>query len=110
LIVGSALTRWLSILEARSKGGGHQLKTLTNQLIWLNTIPHQKLRIVLKPAMPVYEAGVKVGDQPGEYAQFEDGQFETKTKRLLKNLNRSAHSRLISGESPRNRPQPRTPR
>ena len=46
----------------------------------------KKLRIVLKPAMPVYEAGVKVGDQPGEYAQFEDGQFETQDEAVIEKL------------------------
>lgn len=46
----------------------------------------KKLRIVLKPAMPVYEGGVKVSDQPGEYAQFEDGQFESKDEAIIEKL------------------------
>ena len=32
----------------------------------------KSLKIVLKPAMPIFEGGTKVGDTPGEYAQFSD--------------------------------------
>ena len=46
----------------------------------------KRLRIVLKPAMPVFEGGVKVSDQPGEYAQFEDGQFETQDEAVIEKL------------------------
>lgn len=40
----------------------------------------KSLRIVLKPATPIFEGGLKVGDNPGEYAQFADGQFETQNE------------------------------
>lgn len=46
----------------------------------------KKLRIVLKPATPIFEGGLKVGDQPGVYAQFEDGQFETQNEEVTKQL------------------------
>jgi hypothetical protein len=46
----------------------------------------KSLRIVLKPAMPVYEGGVKVGDNTGRYAQFVDGQFETKDEKDIEKL------------------------
>jgi len=46
----------------------------------------KRLRIVLKPATPIFEGGLKIGDQPGIYATFEDGQFETKDGELVKQL------------------------
>lgn len=46
----------------------------------------KSLRIVLKPAMPVYEGGLKVGDRSGEYATFSEGQFETKDEKLIEKL------------------------
>ena len=46
----------------------------------------KKLRIVLKSATPVFEGGTKIGDQAGVYAQFEDGQFETKDEEIIKKL------------------------
>ena len=46
----------------------------------------KSLRIVLKPAMPVYEGGIKVGDNTGRYAQFVDGQFETKDEKDIEKL------------------------
>lgn len=46
----------------------------------------KSLRIVLKPAMPVFEGGIKVGDQPGKYAQFVDGQFETDDSEVIAKL------------------------
>ena len=46
----------------------------------------KSLRIVLKPAMPVYEGGIKVGDNTGRYAQFIDGQFETNDEKDIEKL------------------------
>lgn len=46
----------------------------------------KSLRIVLKPAMPVYEGGIKVNDAPGKYAQFVDGQFETNDEKVIEKL------------------------
>ena len=46
----------------------------------------KNLKIVLKPAMPVYEGGLKVGDNAGQYAQFVDGQFETKDEKVIDKL------------------------
>jgi hypothetical protein len=46
----------------------------------------KKLRIVLKPATPIFEGGLKVGDQPGIYAQFEDGQFDTQDEAVISQL------------------------
>ena len=46
----------------------------------------KSLRIVLKPAQPIFEGGLKIGDTPGEYAQFSDGQFETANEEHLSKL------------------------
>ena len=46
----------------------------------------KKLKIVLKPAMPIFEGGLKVGDKPGVYALFEDGQFETQDEEVIQQL------------------------
>lgn len=46
----------------------------------------KNLRIVLKPAMPVFEGGLKVGDSAGQYAQFIDGQFETQDEKVIDKL------------------------
>ena len=46
----------------------------------------KSLKIVLKPAMPTFEGGTKVGDVPGKYALFVDGQFETQDKEIIKKL------------------------
>lgn len=46
----------------------------------------KNLRIVLKPAMPVFEGGLKVGDSAGQYAQFIDGQFETQDEKIIAKL------------------------
>ena len=46
----------------------------------------KSLKIVLKPAMPTYEGGTKVGDVPGKYALFVDGQFETQDKEIIEKL------------------------
>lgn len=46
----------------------------------------KSLKIVLKPAMPIFEGGLKVGDTPGEYAQFADGQFETANEEAISKL------------------------
>ena len=46
----------------------------------------QKLRIVLTPAKPVFEAGVRVGDTPGKYAQFVGGRFQTNDEKVIKKL------------------------
>ncbi len=40
----------------------------------------KSLKIVLKPAMPIFEGGQKVADALGKYAQFSDGQFQTEEK------------------------------
>jgi hypothetical protein len=46
----------------------------------------KSLKIVLKPAMPTFEGGTKVGDVPGKYAQFVDGQFETQDEEVIEKL------------------------
>ena len=46
----------------------------------------KSLKIVLKPAMPTFEGGTKVGDVPGKYALFVDGQFETEDKEIIEKL------------------------
>jgi hypothetical protein len=46
----------------------------------------KNLKIVLKPAMPVYEGGLKVGDNAGQYAQFVEGKFETKDEKVIERL------------------------
>ncbi len=46
----------------------------------------KSLKIVLKPAMPTYEGGSKVGDVPGKYALFVDGQFETQDEEIIAKL------------------------
>ena len=46
----------------------------------------KNLKIVLKPAMPVYEGGLKVGDSAGQYALFVDGKFETKDEKAIDKL------------------------
>ena len=46
----------------------------------------KKLKIVLQPAMPIFEGGLKVGDKPGVYALFEDGQFETQDEAVIQQL------------------------
>ena len=46
----------------------------------------RNLRIVLKPATPVYEGGLKVGDKPGQYAQFVEGKFETDDETVITKL------------------------
>ncbi len=44
------------------------------------------LRIVVKPGMPQFEGGVKVGDKPGVYADFVGGEFVTKDKEVIEKL------------------------
>ncbi|MBI3421216.1 MAG: hypothetical protein HY006_04070 [Candidatus Sungbacteria bacterium] len=47
------------------------------------------LRITVEPAKPIYKDGQKVGDQPGKYADFVGGVFETNDQKVadyLKNL------------------------
>lgn len=46
----------------------------------------KSLRIVLKPAMPIFEGGTKVADAPGKYALFVDGQFESKDEEVIAKL------------------------
>lgn len=46
----------------------------------------KSLRIVLKPAQPVFEGGLKVGDNPGKYAQFAEGKFETQDEESIAKL------------------------
>ena len=46
----------------------------------------KSLKIVLKPAMPIFEGGTKVGDVPGKYALFVDGQFETQDAEIIEKL------------------------
>ena len=46
----------------------------------------KNLKIVLKPAMPVYEGGLKVGDSAGQYALFVNGQFETEDEKVIEKL------------------------
>ena len=46
----------------------------------------KSLKIVLKPAMPTFEGGTKVGDVPGKYALFVDGQFETQDEEIIEKL------------------------
>lgn len=46
----------------------------------------KSLKIVLKPAMPVYEGGLKVGDSAGQYALFVDGKFETNDEKVIERL------------------------
>ena len=46
----------------------------------------KSLKIVLKPAMPTFEGGTKVGDVPGKYALFVDGQFETQDEEIIAKL------------------------
>ena len=46
----------------------------------------KSLRIVLKPSQPKFEGGLKVGDTPGEYAQFTNGQFETNDEKIIEKL------------------------
>ncbi len=46
----------------------------------------KSLKIVLKPAMPIFEGGQKVADAPGQYAQFTDGQFETQDEEVIAKL------------------------
>ena len=46
----------------------------------------KSLKIVLKPAMPIFEGGQKVADAPGKYAQFSDGQFQTDDKEIIERL------------------------
>lgn len=44
------------------------------------------LRIVVKPGMPQFEGGVKVGDKPGVYADFVGGEFKTSDKEVIAKL------------------------
>lgn len=46
----------------------------------------KNLRIVIAPAQPIFEGGVKVGDRPGRYAQFADGRFETDDAEVVEKL------------------------
>lgn len=46
----------------------------------------KSLKIVLKPAMPIFEGGQKVADALGKYAQFSDGQFQTEDKEIIERL------------------------
>ena len=46
----------------------------------------KSLKIVLKPAMPTFEGGTKVGDVPGKYALFVDGKFETQDEEIIEKL------------------------
>ena len=46
----------------------------------------KSLRIVLKPAQPIFEGGLKVGDTQGKYAQFVEGKFETKDEETIEKL------------------------
>ncbi len=46
----------------------------------------KSLKIVLKPAMPIFEGGQKVADALGKYAQFSDGQFQTEDKEIIDRL------------------------
>ncbi len=46
----------------------------------------KSLKIVLKPAMPIFEGGQKIADAPGQYAQFTDGQFETQDEAIIAKL------------------------
>ena len=46
----------------------------------------KSLKIVLKPAMPMFEGGQKVGDSQGKYALFADGKFETQDEEVIAKL------------------------
>lgn len=45
-----------------------------------------QLRIVVKPGTPLFEGGVKVGDRPGVYADFVNGEFATDDKDVIAKL------------------------
>lgn len=46
----------------------------------------KNLRIVLVPALPIFEGGIKVGDKPGKYATFSGGRFETDDEEVIEKL------------------------
>jgi hypothetical protein len=44
------------------------------------------LKITIEPAKPLFKDGQKVGDQPGKYADFIGGVFETNDKKVIEKL------------------------
>ena len=44
------------------------------------------LRIVIMPAKPIFEGGVRTGDTQGKYAQFENGRYQTNDEKIIKKL------------------------
>ncbi len=44
------------------------------------------LRIVLEPGKPLFEGGIKVGDRPGRYADFVNGEFVTENEADIEKL------------------------
>lgn len=44
------------------------------------------LKITIEPAKPLFKDGQKVGDQPGKYADFVGGVFETDDKKVIEYL------------------------
>lgn len=46
----------------------------------------KSLRIVITPAKPIFEGGIRTGDTQGKYAQFENGRYETNDERIIKKL------------------------
>lgn len=44
------------------------------------------LKITIEPAKPLFKDGQKVGDQPGKYADFVGGIFETSDKKVVEKL------------------------
>lgn len=46
----------------------------------------KNLRIVITPAKPIFEAGIRTGDTQGKYAQFENGYYQTDDKKIIDKL------------------------
>ena len=46
----------------------------------------KSLRIVITPAKPIFEGGIRTGDTQGKYAQFENGRYQTNDEKIIKKL------------------------
>lgn len=78
---------WKPEVRADRQTATLQTKSLITYTLMAKFNSHIKsLKIVLKPAMPVFEGGLKVGDSAGQYALFVDGKFETKDEKVIERL------------------------
>ncbi len=67
------------------------------------------LKITIETAKPIFKDGQKVGDQPGKYADFVGGVFETNDKKVIEFLRSRPTFGVDFFEVPEDEDAPKSP-